>query len=134
MNACIGRAIVNQRISNQCSERVKQISAWRDCSQDGSSEFWPADSQIPFGEPDLHSDPRRRSSRFEFPVGWNRGTVTHMNDTVMVFPIRPGQRFSFLADGQMHFFIIPAPVRRKPKPAEVIPISTTVSDGLGRVV
>src|SRR5258708_3472398 len=57
----------------------------------------------------------------------NRGTVTHMSEKVTPFPIPPGQRFSFLAGGRTYVFVIPPFVRRKPKPAEVIPISTTLS-------
>lgn len=64
---------------------------------------------------------------FEFPVGRNRGTVTHMHDKVTVLPVPAGQRYYFLAGGRRYFFTIRAPVRRKPKPAEVIPISTTIS-------
>ena len=55
----------------------------------------------------------------------HRSTVTPMSEKVTLFPI---QRFSFLAGGKTYFFIIPPFVPRKPKPAEVIPISTTVSD------
>src|SRR5258706_11348257 len=50
-----------------------------------------------------------------------------MSEKVMPFPLPPGQRFSFLAGGRTYVFIIPPFVRRKPRPAEVIPISTTVS-------
>ena len=50
-----------------------------------------------------------------------------MSEKVVPFPIPPSQRVSFSMGGQMHFLIIPAPARRKPKRAEVIPISTTVS-------
>ena len=47
-----------------------------------------------------------------------------MSEKVTLFPI---QRFSFLAGGKTYFFIIPPFAPRKPKPAEVIPISTTLS-------
>jgi Protein of unknown function (DUF3489) len=46
-----------------------------------------------------------------------------MSEKVTPFPI---QRYSFLAGGRTYVFIIPPFARRKPKPAEVIPISTTV--------
>ena len=48
-----------------------------------------------------------------------------MSEKVTPFPI---QRFSFLAGGKTYFYIIPPFAPRKPKPAEVIPISATVSD------
>jgi hypothetical protein len=48
-----------------------------------------------------------------------------MSEKVSPFPI---QRFSFLAGGKTYVFIIPPFARRKPKPAEVIPISTTFAD------
>jgi hypothetical protein len=47
-----------------------------------------------------------------------------MSEQVTPFPI---QRFSFLAGGKTYVFIIPPFTRRNPKPAEVIPILTTVS-------
>jgi Protein of unknown function (DUF3489) len=48
-----------------------------------------------------------------------------MSEKVTRFPI---QRYSFRAGGKTYFFIIPPFAPRKPKPAEVIPISTTLSD------
>jgi hypothetical protein len=48
-----------------------------------------------------------------------------MSEKVTLFPI---QRYSFRAGGKTYFYIIPPPVPRKPKPAEVIPISTAASD------
>jgi hypothetical protein len=73
------------------------------------------------------SGPRRCSCRLEFPVAWNRGTVTHMSEKVVPFPIPPSQRVRFLIGGRTYFLHIRAPARPKPKRAEVIPISITVS-------
>ena len=48
-----------------------------------------------------------------------------MSEKVTLFPI---QRYSFLAGGKTYFYVIPPFAPRKPKPAEVIPISTKVSE------
>ena len=50
-----------------------------------------------------------------------------MHEKVTPFPIPPSQRFWFRMGGRTQVLIIPAPARRKPKRAQVIPISTTVS-------
>src|SRR5436190_23713137 len=50
-----------------------------------------------------------------------------MHEKVTPFPIPPSQRLYFRMGGRTHVLIIPAPARRKPKRAQIIPISTTVS-------
>ena len=50
-----------------------------------------------------------------------------MHEKVTPFPIPPSQRLYFRMGGRTQVLIIPAPARRKPKRAQVIPISTTVS-------
>jgi len=64
-------------------------------------------------------------SVFKFPAGGNRGTVTHMNEKVMQFPLPPRALFSFGVGRREHILVIPA-VRPglRPTRAEVIPIST----------
>ena len=61
-------------------------------------------------------------------MGPQRGWVKHphMNEKVTPFPLPPSQLFSFRMGGRVHVLVIPAMVPgRKPKRAEVIPISTT---------
>src|SRR6266478_9281322 len=65
----------------------------------------------------------------KFPAGGNRGTVTHMTEKVMLFPLPPSELFNFRVGGRVHVLVISA-VRPElqSKRAEVIPISTTSSE------